>query len=76
VLLYNISITGGRFNFIRSDFSLYDESTASILPDGQSGPGVINTPTDADIEMQVEPKAGEYIVFIFILFIIHIYTIY
>ena len=57
---YNEHFTGGKFHFIRPDFSLFDSSSTQ---DSKEDMLQLATPTAEDNELTVEPRAGRVVIF-------------
>lgn len=55
---YNEDFTGGKFKFIRPEFDLFEHSN---MVEGDMTN--LATPTDADVQLEVEPKAGRVVIF-------------
>jgi hypothetical protein len=53
---YGEDFTGGRFSFIKPEFSLFNTDDASDT-------AALNAPTDEDVELTVEPRAGRVVIF-------------
>ena len=56
---YNEDFTGGKFKFIRPEFDLFEHSNLSGSPDMAN----LATPTDEDVQLEVEPRAGRVVIF-------------
>lgn len=61
---HNEHFTGGKFHFIDNKFSLFgDGSNVDLKSQQQDSSSSLATPTEKDIELTVEPRAGRVVMF-------------